>query len=318
MSIGYTTTRGGVPLIDMPYINEADCLPSCKLKVSAVSFEQVGHTQVLSTPYNNSTQTNSLPGIHWQGSMSFARHDWCDEAERELKAWQAKLRGSAGRFRVWDITSGGCCNALGQSFDVSADSVSAEHVGSDLVPSDDLVPADDLVPSLGSFPQWDFTLSLAFDGESQGLNVTADTIEGTTLPVNSINLGASIVNSNPWPVGSGFNPFYESAYTQALANLSQQMGGLDPANLGNKLITKGSYIQVEDMYLMVVEDFKQGDTEITFEPPLAHPVSAGTKIEFKRPSMVARLVDDNQVGWSASGGKKKTAFSQLNFVQDIY
>ena len=67
---------------------------------SSIEWGIKSNTQSFTSPLNSSTQTLELPGAHWYATLNFTNLN--AEKGRILSAFLAQLRGSSGRFYLYD------------------------------------------------------------------------------------------------------------------------------------------------------------------------------------------------------------------------
>ena len=83
------------------------------IEPSTIEMGIVFNTQISTSPLSGDVKTLELPGARWRVRMSF--NDLEPEETRPLLAWLSDLRGSAGRFLVYDFshpaTTGGLTSA---------------------------------------------------------------------------------------------------------------------------------------------------------------------------------------------------------------
>lgn len=72
------------------------------IEPSTIEMGIVYNTQVSTSPLSGDVKTLELPGARWRVRMSF--NDLEPEETRPLLAWLSDLRGSAGRFLVYDFS----------------------------------------------------------------------------------------------------------------------------------------------------------------------------------------------------------------------
>lgn len=289
MTLGKTITRGGVPVLQMPQA----CL-------EAMSWRQIANTQISGSPFTRSGQTNSLPGLVWAAEWSYDEFEFCDKRLGELRAFQAKLRGAGGRFFARDLTWKNC-SYLGKTGSASRTvTLLACCVGDGLWPADNLWPATDVWPidtvGANGFPEYTFAVTGGYNLDKP-LIVAANASAGaTTISIRPIESSYFFTVINPWDYADGVRPEYTEKLQAAKLEIYNQLG-YKPED---GILKAGDWLQMDDQLRMVVEQVNEGDASITFEPPLVHPVSAGTAIDYKEPGVIMRLVDDNQVNWGAT------------------
>lgn len=81
------------PVIDFPTLDAAPAM---------ITFSLTPNTQIFESPLNRTIQTMELPGARWNVECEF--HGLTASDARMLKAWLARLRGMAGRFRYGDYS----------------------------------------------------------------------------------------------------------------------------------------------------------------------------------------------------------------------
>lgn len=69
---------------------------------AGINFQLRPNSQAMTSPLTKSVQTVELPGARWIASITWT--DLTGEERRTIKAWLARLRGQAGRFRIHDMS----------------------------------------------------------------------------------------------------------------------------------------------------------------------------------------------------------------------
>ena len=302
--IGYDITRGGITVHQLP-----------EIPFNSVKWSLTSNTQISTSPFTNAGQTNELAGARWNATFSYNQAIGKDKTVGQIRAFLAKLRGAAGRFYAYDPS---WCNQLGdiginKTVSVAVNLPELIVEGGNLFPALDLYPSETLYPNTGSgsltWPAYSFTLSYTYDADTDLYLVSNLEAGANQCTVNSINDTVTFTNSNPWDYSQGVRPEYDDALAEAIATLNAKLAEIT----GDYLLCSGDYIRIDDALRMVVDDFDEGDTVITFEPPLIHPATSGTKVNYKNVGVIMRLIDDEQANFSVDAGQlhDKITFSAI-------
>lgn len=76
--------------------------PGTPLIPSSIEMGIVYNTQISTSTLSRAVKTQELPGARWRCRMAF--NDLTPEETRPLLAWLSDLRGSAGRFVLYDFS----------------------------------------------------------------------------------------------------------------------------------------------------------------------------------------------------------------------
>jgi len=285
MTIGYTTTRSGLPLIELPET----------IQYQSSTFGPLTNDAEFTSRFTNSIQTLELPGQAWAGSITIGRNErnCCDKEMddlfRDTDVFLNKLRGSTGRFRFSDPTWRAKCGTLGSGkFSACDKQILPKIEGESLYPHPDHFPFQDHWPTAGYFEEYEFKLTYEYD-YSGDIVISENANAGDTcISVNSIDVQPTLINSNEWDNANGIRPGYEEAYTQALINISGKIN----TNSENELLLRADYIQIEDQLVKLTKNFESGDRKIYFEPPLRRPTSAGTSVNYLNPTCIVRMLEN--------------------------
>lgn len=302
--IGYDITRNGTTVHQLPDI-----------QFNSVKWEQEPNTQTATSPFTKAGQTNELAGARWKATYTYDVAVGKDKNIGLIRAALIKLRGASGRFFGKDPT---WCNGLGskdkaETISITVNLPEIEVVGGNMYPELDRYPANTQYPNTGDgsyiYPAYSFTLTLSYDLTANYYLTSSLDSGSTSCNVNPINIESTFINSNPWDYSQGIRPEYDEALSNAEASIYSQVSEV----LENDLLSVGDYIRIQDAHRMVVESVESGDTTITFEPPLIHPVNAGTKVETVNTGVIMRLIDDSQASFMVNSGQihDKISFSAI-------
>ena len=76
--------------------------PGTPIEPNTMEMGIVFNTQISTSPLSGDVKTLELPGARWRTRLSYS--DMTEEETRPLLAWLSSLKGSAGRFFIYDFS----------------------------------------------------------------------------------------------------------------------------------------------------------------------------------------------------------------------
>jgi hypothetical protein len=250
---------------------------------NSISFGIKYSTQINVSPLSGSVQTVEIPGARWTCSMSFS--DMEPEEGRVLAAFLAQLRGSSGRFKLYDFSHKnprGSNLAIGNIvIDVRQQATSDTGTTSSATagPPGTMTETGKTFITSGNIATGDYLYIVTNDEYYQIASFTEDTItivgSWTTQPVAT----------NTYEI----YPAFANSITTSGWNATE-----------TNVLLPGDYIEIEGNELKIVTSSVSsdgaGDAVISFEPPVRIQPNEASIV--KRASCEAiMLLDNDESQW---------------------
>lgn len=258
----------------------------CGIVPTTNEWSLVSNTQILISPLSGALQTVELPGARWVATLSFS--DMEPEESRVLIGFLARLRGSAGRFTLYDHSLAaargevsGAATVINIGGNNDATTVSGDETFT-------TVDTDFTADSVGDYVE-------VTSGADIGIYKIITYNSTTSVELDTAMTASDTVDYQIWPSKDRIEVSNTQSDTTVIFN-------------------PGDYIEVNGELKIVTQDatITSNQTTVYVEPPFRTLVSNSiTKtVTYTSPTATFALQDDNQTKWS----NRETAFlSNMSF-----